>query len=250
MQVQVPDGLTEGQEFTFMAPNGGQMQAEVPAGVKGGQMIMVPIVIQGVAVASQETPLVPSSAGAGKWRTGLCGCFDDCMICCSVCCCHPITVGQLYERTVQKALMKRLPLFSCLSIAIFLWLLDVVQQLISNSSGTNAFDQLARSANETYYGEVGAPITDTSTSAATYIGELLGFVSMLFVCLIVCMVRGAIRRREGIKPECCRELPLCEDCCCAWCCNPCTQCMIMRHEKLGCVGHNTYSICSHTAFPV
>eukprot|EP00964_Phaeocystis_antarctica_P117319 scaffold81145_cov64-Phaeocystis_antarctica.AAC.4 len=100
-------------------------------------------VAEGVAVKvpGQETPLVPSSAGAAEWRTGLCGCFEDCAICCSVCCCHPITVGQIYERTVQKALLKRLPVLSCMSIAIMIWVFDISQQVISNSTtGAGPFD--------------------------------------------------------------------------------------------------------------
>ena len=40
--------------------------------------------------------------------------------CCAVCCCDPIMLGQLYERAAQKGLLARLPMFSCMSIAVFL----------------------------------------------------------------------------------------------------------------------------------
>ena len=216
-------------------------------------------VAEGVAVRvpGQETPLVPSSAGAGEWRTGLCGCFEDCAICCSVCCCHPITVGQIYERTVQKALLKRLPVLSCMSIAIMIWVFDISQQVISNSTtGAGPFDQLATVINATVYGAAGMPMTAPAPEAAAppsmlaLVGEILGFLSFALVFGVVYTVRSAIRRREGIKAKCCTEVPQCEDACCAWCCNPCTQCMILRHEKMGCVGNNAYSVCSQTAFPV
>merc|ERR1711865_79625 len=129
-----------------------------------------------------------SSAGAGEWRTGLCGCCEDCDICCSVMCCHPITLGQIYERTVQKALIQKLPLLSCMSIALLIWALDIGQQMISNASHSSAIDQLAPLIN---YG----------------MAHLAG-------------MNTTIRRREGIKPKCCAEIPQCEDVLCAWCCNP------------------------------
>ena len=208
-----------------------------------------------VPVPGQETPLVPTSAGAGQWRTGLCGCFEDCAICCSVCCCHPITVGQIYERTVQKALLKRLPLLSCMSIALMIWSFDIAQQIISSSTaGAGPFDQLLTMANATVYGAAGmaetAPETHTAPGPLAIVGEILGFLTFALVFGVVYTVRSAIRRREGIKPSCCTEVPFLEDACCAWCCNPCTQYMILRHEKMGCVGNNAYSVCSQTAFPV
>ena len=211
-------------------------------------------VAEGVAVRvpGQETPLVPSSAGAGEWRTGLCGCFEDCAICCSVICCHPITVGQIYERTVQKALIQKLPLLSCLSIALLIWSFDIGQQLIQMANGGGPFDQLAPMLAPMMNVTVPAPPPNTTppNQKLAMVGEALGLLSFFLVFYVVFTVRSAIRRREGIKPKCCIENPYCEDVCCAWCCNPCTQCMILRHEKMGCVGNNAYSVCSQTAFPV
>ena len=215
-----------------------------------------------VPVASQATPLVPLSAGTGKWRSDLCFpfcfCFscdqkpDDFAICCSVCCCHPITIGQIYERAVQKALLKRLPLLSCVSIAACL-------MPFSCSSFPNSLYFLPVLALLTILPLLACGLASGGHSciqgfaAPPWLNVVMlagGAISTLFAFLIICTVRGAIRRREGIKPECCTEIPLCEDCCCACLCNPCTQCMILRHEKLGCVGNNVYSILSPTAFPV
>jgi Cys-rich protein (TIGR01571 family) len=185
-------------------------------------------VAEGVAVSGApgaETPLVPTSAGAGQWRTGLCGCFEDCSICLSVCCCHPITTGQIYERTVQKALVKRLPLLSCMSIAVLIWTFDIAQQIISSAHpGAGPFDQLAYTINATVYGAAesaqAAPDAHTAPSPLAMLGELLGFLSFALVFGVVYTVRSAIRRREGIKPSCCAEVPQCEDACCAWCVRP------------------------------
>ena len=52
----------------------------------------------------------------------------------------------------------------------------------------------------------------------------------------------AIRKRDGIPGS------NCEDCCYAWCCNPCTQCLIFRHEGRLVVG--MYSLCSPTGTPL
>ena len=42
-----------------------------------------------------------------------------------------------------------------------------------------------------------------------------------------------------------------EDCLCSCCCNVCTQCMILRHEKESSpVGTAGYSLCHPTAFPL
>ena len=55
MQVQVPDGVTEGHTFMMQTPSGGQMQVQVPAGVKSGQMIMVQVPMVAMPAAAQPT---------------------------------------------------------------------------------------------------------------------------------------------------------------------------------------------------
>ena len=52
----------------------------------------------------------------------------------------------------------------------------------------------------------------------------------------------AIRERDGIPGS------NCEDFCYAWCCNPCTQCLIFRHE--GRLVAGKYSLCSPTGTPL
>ena len=42
-------------------------------------------------------------------------------------CCHPITTGQIYERTVQKGIMQRIPMISCLTIALVIFILEMFE---------------------------------------------------------------------------------------------------------------------------
>ena len=79
------------------------------------------------------------------------------------------------------------------------------------------------------------------------ISSVVGFLAFILSTWVVCTVRQAIRRRDGIKEGGCCSC--CEDCCCAVCCNPCTQCQIFRHERVSCK-HNTYSLCAPEATPV
>ena len=57
MQVQVPDGLVEGQMFMMATPDGGAVQIQVPPGVKAGQMIMV-----NQLAAAMPIPQMPQGA--------------------------------------------------------------------------------------------------------------------------------------------------------------------------------------------
>merc|ERR1711865_505735 len=76
-----------------------------------------------------STPLVPP--GEGKWRSSLFSCCSDMYICFSVCCCHAVTTGQLYERSVQKNMMSRIPLISCLTITLIIFVLEASQNVTS-----------------------------------------------------------------------------------------------------------------------
>jgi len=221
---------------------------------------------QKVVATTEGTPL--TAAGAGKWRTGRCGFYEDCCICCSVACCHPITTGQLYERTAQKGLINRLATLSCISIAIFLFVCEFIENFLSSASTSSGLSGLALAVNAAASGTLSydnlthafdyTPEVDEEAQQAAAghvtgawvmatLSQALSLASMICVCAIVCTVRGAVRRRENIEPECCGD---CEDCCCAFCCNPCTQCMLLRHEKLGAPGEPQYQICSPTGLPV
>ena len=213
---------------------------------------------------SPATPLVPPTPGAGRWRSMLFGCGSDLPICCAVCCCHWVTTGQLYERAVRKRMLTRLPLLSCASIAMFIFGMDLYHQTMRSlfSSGTylwinqagaegqlvNIFDPSAW-VNATLDPKVDDEpgIEHSAAVMLLYIGELCAALASLCACAIVCTVRAALRRRENIASQCCGSA---EDCFCACCCNPCTQCMLLRHEKESLATPAPYALCLDTAFPV
>ena len=211
----------------------------------------------------QNTPNTPlKDGGQAKWRANLCACCKDCCICWSVMCCHPITTGQLYERSAQKAILKRLPMFTCMSIALIICLLEFSSQTMEYLYGETHYKLLAGGIfngghiwDPSWWGnasameaDVAQPDFEVSTHATVmlYVAQALSMLSMICVFAIVCTVRGAIRKRDGIKASC----GACEDCCCAWCCNPCTQCQLLRHEKEVTGGDSGYSLCDATGVPV
>ena len=139
-------------------------------------------------------------------------CCKDPGLCCAVLCCDPITTGQLYERAVRKGLLERVPAATCMSVAVFLWVAFALNSVLNGSANPYAAG----------------------------VGQLVGLCANVIVFLIVCSVRGAIRKRDGIPPQVCGEA---EDCCCSFWCVLCTQCQLWRHEKVACPD---YSLCSPT----
>ena len=58
----------------------------------------------------------------------------------------------------------------------------------------------------------------------------------------------SLRRRDNIPSN---LMGTVEDCLCSCCCNACTQCMLLRHEKASSpAGSDGYSLCHPTAFPL
>ena len=164
----------------------------------------------------EKTPLTKTdphdpAATDGRWIDGICDCCRDPGMCAIVYCCDPVSTGQLYERVVQKGLVERIPMLSCVSISAFLWVCYVWSSVLSG------FGE--------FFGAVGI---------------VLGTLSGVCLFLIVCTVRKAIRTRDGIEPGSCGDF---EDCCCAFWCNSCTQCQLWRHERVNCA---QYDLCNKT----
>ena len=162
-------------------------------------------------------------AGAGRWTSGLCDCCTDCCSCCAVFCCGAITTGQLYQRTVKPPCVPN----ACVVIASLLFALAIASAVVSmfaENPHRKIIDVLPRPvlAEHTWYGIWGA----------------IDLASFAVVFMVVWTVRSAVRARDRIPGN------ECEDCGCAFCCNPCTQCMLLRHE--GARGGN-YSLCSPVA---
>ncbi len=149
----------------------------------------------------------------GEFSDGLCSCCSDVGLCCCGCWCAPTLGPQLYERLVRTGALERIPGLSCVTLAVVLWLLFLVGN-----------------------GLYGLPNPTAMTIGYTI--ELVGFV--VLVC-IVCTVRGAIRKRDGIAPTCCPGAT--DDCCEAFWCTPCSICRLFRHEDVYC---EDYALCSTT----
>ena len=159
----------------------------------------------------EDAPLTPA-ADKNQWTDGVCDCCKDPGMCCVIFFCDPITTGQLYKRMAQKQLIDRIPMLSCVSISIFLWICYALSSTLNGSA-------------------------DPGASA---IGSAVGMASGICLLLIVCTVRKAVRTRDGIQAGSCGDA---EDCCCAFWCNPCTQCQLWRHEQVKC---SEYDLCSPT----
>ena len=147
----------------------------------------------------------------GMWADGVCDCCKDPGMCAMVYFCSPVNTGQLYERMVQKGMIERIPMLSCLSIAIFMWV-----------------------------GYCWTPVLGGVNYFFASVGMALSVFSGICLLLIVCTVRKSIRTRDGIEPGGCGDA---EDCCCALWCNSCTQCQLWRHERVKCA---QYDLCSKT----
>ena len=155
-----------------------------------------------------STPLVPP--GEGKWRSSLFSCCSDMYICFSVCCCHAVTTGQLYERSVQKNMMSRIPLISCLTITLIIFVLEASQNVTSYIFTSAHYQQdvfggveTAGLFNPDYWKNmtmhtIGAGDMDrVATHHATMIlgaSELAGLMALFCMCAIVCSVRKSVRK--------------------------------------------------------
>jgi len=198
------------------------------------------------------------------WSSGLCDCTGDWCSCLSVWCCSSVTTAQLFTRFFGTKLAGIPPALLCVGVCIFL-----VVSSISSSTGTISESQIvsypAESAHpaDSAYSYAGdgadelpqypyqhdAPLQShgrllSELAAENPVISLIGVLGSLFTCLTICQVRMAIRKRDGILESNCQG---CEDLCCAGFCNPCTQCLIFRHEGL--VG-GKYSLCSPIGTPL
>jgi hypothetical protein len=60
--------------------------------------------------------------------------------------------------------------------------------------------------------------------------------------IFVCQARKKVREHSGIPGD------ACQDCCCTYCCMPCTTCQIFRHLGIGGGASypTKYELCSPT----
>ena len=64
------------------------------------------------------------------------------------------------------------------------------------------------------------------------VGGTFSSLYALVLLIGLCLVRQKVRFNEGIPQETCDCCESCEDCCCAYWCNPCTSSQLLRHFGL------------------
>jgi Cys-rich protein (TIGR01571 family) len=249
-------GYSQGQQQNYQSYN--TYSNTVPTTTYGGSNNQATTAMK----MGPSTPLVPPAEG--KWRSALCTCCGDMCICMSVCCCHAVTAGQLYERAVQKNMLSRIPMVSCLTVTLIILVLELSQNITSYIFTSahyqqNVFGDVDTSGlfkaeywqNMTMHSLGAGDMDRVASHHATIIlgvSELAALLALFCMCAITCTVRAAIRKRDNIPSNCLGGF---EDCVCAACCNVCTQCMLLRHEKESSpVGSDGYSLCHPTAFPL
>ena len=144
----------------------------------------------------EKEPLRKGDVEQGVWTDGICDCCKDPGMCMIVYFCNPVNTGQLYERFVQKGMIERLPMLSCLSISIFMWV-----------------------------GYLWTPVVGGFNYFFASVGMLMSAFTGICLFLIVCTVRKSVRTRDRIEPGGCGDF---EDCCCALWCPTCTVCQLWR----------------------
>ena len=121
----------------------------------------------------------------------MCDCCSDCAICCAVCWCHPITTGQLWHRFTKRGMVSSLPGVSCVTVALFLWCVDLYNGLVSNYLNIKWWDLHAGNVNNT------AQLDELeSLDCRTYcwVSSAVGAAAFLLSCFIVMTVRQVCQR--------------------------------------------------------
>jgi hypothetical protein len=177
-----------------------------------------------------------------SFTSGLFECSDP-ATCCRVACCWPVVTGEL----AQRVLFTRRK-HVCFLIAGALWallLLRAVRLMYRQAHGT-AFDAriellcggvcwseagrcgscCCADVDEVYDGTGGHHVVAWLGLVA---GGNLCSIAGVGACVLTCLVRRAVRRRDAIAPTTC----MCaDDALCAACCLCCTQAQILQHEGL------------------
>lgn len=81
----------------------------------------------------------------------------------------------------------------------------------------------------------GQAVRSSNVLLYSLIAAILFAISCCCTVMIVTNARGAIRRRDNIAGDECRDF------CLSFWCNPCTQCMLLRHEGLSGDKYNPFT---------
>ena len=256
LATSIPPNYEPGSRFRVLAPDGSEVDVTVPAGAEAGDMIQVPLTVTdqpnwaptGGVKYTQARP-------SGKWSSSLFNVTDHLGICCLSCCfcTAPILFGQIYEKQPYED-KENFPLGRCAFcrcercdykretrkgtcftiIGLFVvYLFFAIVSLVFQDRGICKY-----------------ALDSWKTCVAFYflwwIVWLIFFLSFFVFALFL---RMAIRRKYGIKEECCTCTGVdgFEDACCACWCGCCATAQMARHEFLEVeTGIVRYDCCSAT----
>ena len=210
LATRIPPNYEPGSRFRVLAPDGSEVDVTVPAGAEAGDMIQVPLTVTdqpnwapvGGVKYTQARP-------SGKWSTSLFNVSDHLGICglACFCCTAPILFGQIYEKQPFED-SENFPLGRCAFCRC-----EQCDYKRETRKGT-CFTIIVLFIVYLFFAIVCAIMVDKGIckdaldSEQTCIVFGLGFwVVWLIFCLsffvFVLFLRMAIRRKYGIREECC-----------------------------------------------
>lgn len=170
-------------------------------------------------VHETSTPYV-AVGQPGQWSDGLFSCFNDPRLCLVAFCCPGILVGQLFERVKRERNV-------CAFIVGCAFMTGCIVAALKSTCPPVEIDSRGRPIN----------VAEVPTTCA--FSDTLAGLTTLVLAILFMIARSHVRREHRISPTCCG---VCDDCCCALCCMPCSASQLMRH--LGAHDAMDYRLCS------
>ena len=228
LATRIPPNYEPGSRFRVLAPDGSEVDVTVPAGAEAGDMIQVPLTVTdqpnwapvGGVKYTQARP-------SGKWSTSLFNVTDHLGICglACFCCTAPILFGQIYEKQPfedeenfplgrcafcrceqcdYKRETRKGTCFTIVGIFIVYPFLVIVFSVLGNIS-------ICKDALDS---------PQMCEAFGFYLWWLVWLVWFLSFFVFAMFLRMAIRRKYGIREECCTCTGVdgLEDACCACLC--------------------------------
>ena len=158
-------------------------------------------------------------AAPKAWAHGLCSCFEDMNLTCSVCWCQCNATGQAFHRATGSG---------CFLISVFLWALFIITQILQGT--VSSLDATAD--------------PDDSMVAVGIVGSIAGFlglISAVATTYFVCTSRRIMRERDQIPTGWCGG---CDDCCVGWWCGCCALIQMFRQDS---ITGQKYRLCAEEA---
>ena len=221
VEVIAPSDLPAGYNFYVDSGNNQSLLVEVPhPGVRATQRFHA-IVLREVNKGAHNVP-------TGRWRDGLCDCFRfGCCHpqCCLTFWCNPCALGQVLtrlklnwcaaSRQVQDG-MSAFKIYFAIYVVYLVatWVLAII---------IGQFRDEDNEDNDWNY--EGDPDWLIGIRILRVLIDLALFLTIFFVTM---KLRRYIRDKYRIPAETCGGEG-CEDCCCAFWCQPCTVCQMARH---------------------